>query len=85
MLQGRKRREQLWRGQALRSTCILRSMRDTPPSLPVLLQRPGVNWLSLRGDGTVREVAAGLFGTLTVLGILPLSSVMNTTRVLHIP
>lgn len=51
----------------------------------MLLRRPGVNWLSLRGDRTVREVAAGLLGTLPVLGILPLSSVMNTTRVLHIP
>ncbi len=37
------------------------------------------------GDGTVREVAAGLLGTPTVLGILPLGSVMNTARALNIP
>lgn len=37
------------------------------------------------GDGTVREVATGLIGTQTVLGILPLGSVMNTARALNIP
>src|SRR5215216_4602030 len=37
------------------------------------------------GDGTVAEVAAGLIGGNTSLGILPLGSVMNLARMLGIP
>jgi YegS/Rv2252/BmrU family lipid kinase len=37
------------------------------------------------GDGTVAEVAAGLVGSETRLGILPLGSVMNIARMLGIP
>jgi YegS/Rv2252/BmrU family lipid kinase len=37
------------------------------------------------GDGTVHEVACGLIGTQTTLGVLPLGSVMNIARALNIP
>jgi YegS/Rv2252/BmrU family lipid kinase len=37
------------------------------------------------GDGTVTEVASGLVGSQTRLGILPLGSVMNLARMLAIP
>lgn len=37
------------------------------------------------GDGTVREVAGGLIGTETTLGILPMGSMMNIARSLNIP
>jgi YegS/Rv2252/BmrU family lipid kinase len=37
------------------------------------------------GDGTVEEVAQALAGTKTVLGIMPLGSVMNMARALCIP
>jgi diacylglycerol kinase (ATP) len=37
------------------------------------------------GDGTVGEVAQALAGTDTVLGVMPLGSVMNTARTLCIP
>ncbi len=37
------------------------------------------------GDGTVREVIAGLVGSEATLGILPLGSAMNIVRVLGIP
>jgi YegS/Rv2252/BmrU family lipid kinase len=37
------------------------------------------------GDGTVREVAQALAVTDTVLGVMPLGSVMNTARTLCIP
>src|SRR5919202_598900 len=37
------------------------------------------------GDGTVHEVASGLIGTQTALGVLPLGSVMNIARALNIP
>ena len=37
------------------------------------------------GDGTVNEVAQGLVGTDVVLGVLPLGSVMNVARTLHLP
>ncbi len=37
------------------------------------------------GDGTVEEVAQGLAGTETALGILPLGSVMNMARALCVP
>ena len=37
------------------------------------------------GDGTVSEAAAGLTGTDTVLGIMPLGSIMNMARTLCIP
>jgi YegS/Rv2252/BmrU family lipid kinase len=37
------------------------------------------------GDGTVNEVAQGLVGTQVVLGVMPLGSVMNVARTLHIP
>jgi len=37
------------------------------------------------GDGTVAEVGEGLVGSETVLGILPLGSIMNMARTLCIP
>lgn len=37
------------------------------------------------GDGTVSEVAAGLIGSDITLGILPLGSYMNITRMLAVP
>jgi diacylglycerol kinase (ATP) len=37
------------------------------------------------GDGTLLEVAVPLAGTETVLGIMPLGSVMNTARTLCVP
>jgi YegS/Rv2252/BmrU family lipid kinase len=37
------------------------------------------------GDGTVAEAAEGLTGTDTVLGIMPLGSIMNMARTLCIP
>jgi YegS/Rv2252/BmrU family lipid kinase len=37
------------------------------------------------GDGTVNEVAHGLAGTETVLGLMPLGSVMNVARTLWVP
>lgn len=37
------------------------------------------------GDGTVGEVAQALAGTQTVLGVMPLGSVMNVARTLCIP
>src|SRR5437763_11504657 len=37
------------------------------------------------GDGTVAEVAAGLIGGETRLGVLPLGSVMNLARMLGVP
>jgi len=37
------------------------------------------------GDGTVREVACGLIGTDTRLGIFPLGSMMNIARSLNVP
>lgn len=37
------------------------------------------------GDGTVREVACGLIGSETTLGILPMGSMMNIARSLNIP
>jgi diacylglycerol kinase (ATP) len=37
------------------------------------------------GDGTVGEVAQGLVGTGVTLGVMPLGSVMNVARTLHIP
>src|SRR5215208_5021794 len=37
------------------------------------------------GDGTVNEVAQALAGTTTVLGVMPLGSVMNMARTLCIP
>ena len=37
------------------------------------------------GDGTVNEVAQGLAGSDVVLGVMPLGSVMNVARTLHIP
>jgi diacylglycerol kinase (ATP) len=37
------------------------------------------------GDGTVNEVAHGLANTQTVLGLMPLGSVMNVARTLWVP
>jgi len=37
------------------------------------------------GDGTVNEVAQGLANTQTVLGLMPLGSVMNMARTLWVP
>jgi diacylglycerol kinase (ATP) len=37
------------------------------------------------GDGTVNEVAQGLAGSDVILGVMPLGSVMNVARTLHIP
>jgi diacylglycerol kinase family enzyme len=37
------------------------------------------------GDGTVSETGHGLVGTDTTLGIMPIGSIMNTARTLHIP
>jgi diacylglycerol kinase (ATP) len=37
------------------------------------------------GDGTVNEVARGLANTQTVLGLMPLGSVMNVARTLWVP
>jgi diacylglycerol kinase (ATP) len=37
------------------------------------------------GDGTVAEVAAGLVGSDTKLGVLPLGSIMNLARMLGVP
>src|SRR6185437_4030443 len=37
------------------------------------------------GDGTVNEVALGLANTPTVLGLMPLGSVMNVARTLWVP
>jgi YegS/Rv2252/BmrU family lipid kinase len=37
------------------------------------------------GDGTVNEVAQGLAGTETVLGLMPLGSIMNIARTLWVP
>jgi diacylglycerol kinase family enzyme len=37
------------------------------------------------GDGTVNEVAQGLVNTDVTLGVMPLGSVMNVARTLHIP
>lgn len=37
------------------------------------------------GDGTVQEVAHGLIGTATTLGVLPLGSFMNVARSLNVP
>jgi diacylglycerol kinase (ATP) len=41
--------------------------------------------VSCGGDGTTDDVAAGLIGTDTVLGIIPLGSANNVARMLHIP
>src|SRR5260221_378434 len=41
--------------------------------------------LAAGGDGTVGEVANGLVGTDTTLGILPLGSFMNIAKMLSIP
>ena len=41
--------------------------------------------LAAGGDGTVAEIAESLVGTDTVIGILPLGSVMNVARMLGIP
>jgi diacylglycerol kinase (ATP) len=37
------------------------------------------------GDGTVNEVAQGLAGSETVLGLMPLGSIMNVARTLWVP
>jgi diacylglycerol kinase (ATP) len=37
------------------------------------------------GDGTVNEIALGLANTQTVLGLMPLGSVMNVARTLWVP
>ena len=37
------------------------------------------------GDGTVNEVARGLANTQTVLGLMPLGSIMNVARTLWVP
>jgi YegS/Rv2252/BmrU family lipid kinase len=37
------------------------------------------------GDGTVNEAAQGLAGTETVLGLMPLGSIMNIARTLWVP
>ncbi|MDQ6675262.1 MAG: YegS/Rv2252/BmrU family lipid kinase, partial [Chloroflexota bacterium] len=37
------------------------------------------------GDGTVNEVAHGLANTATVLGLMPLGSIMNVARTLWVP
>ena len=37
------------------------------------------------GDGTVNEIALGLANTQTVLGLMPLGSIMNVARTLWIP
>ena len=37
------------------------------------------------GDGTVNEVAHGLANTTTVLGLMPLGSIMNVARTLWVP
>jgi YegS/Rv2252/BmrU family lipid kinase len=37
------------------------------------------------GDGTVSEVAAGLIGSRTKLGVMPLGSIMNLARMLGVP
>jgi YegS/Rv2252/BmrU family lipid kinase len=37
------------------------------------------------GDGTVNEVAQSLAGSDVILGVMPLGSVMNVARTLHIP
>jgi YegS/Rv2252/BmrU family lipid kinase len=37
------------------------------------------------GDGTVNEIAHGLAGTDTVLGLMPLGSIMNVARTLWVP
>ena len=37
------------------------------------------------GDGTANEVAHGLAGTETVLGLMPLGSIMNVARTLWVP
>src|SRR5919202_214580 len=37
------------------------------------------------GDGTVNEVAHGLANTETVLGLMPLGSIMNVARTLWVP
>lgn len=37
------------------------------------------------GDGTMAEVAAGLIGSETLLGVLPLGSIMNMARMLGVP
>lgn len=37
------------------------------------------------GDGTLGEVAQALVGSDTVLGVMPLGSIMNVARMLHIP
>ncbi|HMA33768.1 MAG TPA: diacylglycerol kinase family protein [Chloroflexia bacterium] len=41
--------------------------------------------VSCGGDGTTDDVAAGLIGTDTVLGIIPLGSANNVARMLHVP
>jgi diacylglycerol kinase family enzyme len=49
----------------------------------VLEGRPMV--IAAGGDGTLEEVAQALVGTTTVLGVMPLGSIMNVARTLSIP
>lgn len=51
----------------------------------VAVENGAVNVCAMGGDGTIREVALGLKGTQTVLGIIPCGTGNDLVKTLHIP